>query len=1022
MSRKLILTFVVLVGSHAGSATAEMIAYFPFDEGQGTTAVDATGNGNDGTLSGGVAWVPGIRGSAVHLDTAGERIVVNEIDPTAAHNAMTLAAWINWEGNGHSITHQGIFGKRQGWDPRTYVKWFWEAQPDGDLAMRNGDAAVTASGALIPYENEWIHVAMTWDNDAVTQYINAEEINTGTQTFRDTADDTVVSIGCVSATNTETFVGSIDEAQIYDTALTPGELTKAMTGDYKSSSAPVPPDASADVPQDVILSWSPGDYAASHDVYFGTSFADVDAAERGNAMDVLVSQGQTDLTYDPPDLLDFGQTYYWRVDEVNAAPDSSIFKGSVWSFTVEPFVYPIENVTATASHADADAAAANTVNGSGLDADDLHGIAAPDMWLASPGPGEPVWIQYELDDVYKLDEMWVWNYNVQFELVLGFGLKDVTIEYSTDGVDWTVYGDVEFAKGPATPDYAHNTTVDFSGVSAKYIRFNVNSGYGPLGQFGLSEVRFFYKPVQAREPQPASGAEGVALSTMLDWRSGREVVSHELYFGADRAAVADGTALVDTLAESRYEVDGLNLGTTYYWKVDEVNDAAVPTSWEGAIWNFSTQEYSVVEDFESYDDEENRIYDTWLDGWVNDTGSTVGYLEAPFAERSIVHGGSQSMPLQYDNSVAPFYSEAEYDLGAANWSANGADTLIVHVRGNPVAFLERADGSILMGAAGTDIWNASDQFRYAFQPLNGDGAIVARVDSLVDTDPWAKAGVMIRFDSGAGAKNAMAYVTPDGRVGWQYRELPSGDTSSTRSDPGAVTLPHWLRLSREGNVITAAHSSDGVTWEPMVETANPDEPSSLTISMDSTALVGLALTSHSAGNVTSAEFSGVATDGNVTGSWQVEAIGVEQPSNDPAQLYVALEDTNGRVAVVAHPDAGAVGASQWQEWRIPYSAFANVNLGSVRTIYVGVGDRDNPQADGTGLLYVDDILVGHPGSSDPGTSGLMAYYALENDANDSSGNGHDGTVMGELVYVDGPEGYGMALQFDGAGGQYVDRG
>jgi len=607
-------------------------------------------------------------------------------------------------------------------------------------------------------------------------------------------------------------------------------------------------------------------------------------------------------------------------------------------------------------------------------------------------------------------------------MVLGYGLKDVTIEYSTDGVEWIAFGDVEFAQGPSTAGYAHNTTVDLSGVSAQYVRFNVNSGWGMFGQFGLSEVRFLYKPVLANEPQPVSGAEGVGLSTTLDWRSGREVAVHELYFNTDRAGVVDGTALVDTLGVSRYEVDGLDLGTTYYWRVNEVNDAAIPTSWEGEIWNFSTQEFFVVEDFESYEDEENRIYETWLDGWVNETGSTVGYLETPFAETSIVHGGGQSMPLLYDNSLSPFYSETEYDLGGAAWNANGADTLIVHFRGNPVAFLERADGSILMGAAGADIWDAADEFRFAYKPLNGNGAIVARIDSLVDTDPWAKAGVMIRFDTAAGAKNAMAYVTADGRVGWQQRELQAGISDSTRSDPGAVTLPYWLRLSREGDVITAAHSSDGVTWEPMVEAANPDEPTALAIPMGSTVLVGLALTSHSSGNPTSAEFSGVATEGSVTGSWQVEAVGVEQPSNDPGQLYVALEDTNGRVAAVGYPDQGAVGAAGWQEWQIPHSAFTGVNLGSVRTMYIGVGDRDNPQAGGTGLLYVDDILVGHPGSSDPGSSGLQAYYALENDVNDSSGNGYDGTVMGEPVYIDGPEGYGMALEFDGAGDQYVDLG
>jgi len=617
MSRQLILTLMVLAGLIAGSARAELLAYFPFSEGQGTETADVTDNGNDGTLSAGVEWVAGQKGSGVHFDTAGERIVLNEIDPTAANNAMTLAAWINWEGEGHSIEQQGIIGKREGWDPGTGVKWFWQAQPSGALLFRadwaNGGGAglFWNSTYLLPYANEWAHVALTWDDGATIQYINGEEVSTGDVTFQDTADDTIVSIGCVSATSSETFVGIIDEARIYDTALAVEALQQVMLGDFTASSGPAPPDTAGDIPQDVIFSWLPGDLAAAHDVYFGTSFADVSAAERSSPLGVLVSQGQTGLNYDPPGLLDFSQTYYWRVDEVNAPPDGAVFKGAVWSFTVEPFVYPIENVTATSNGTSgATDGPENTVNGSGLDADDLHSIQATEMWLVTPNADEPQWIQYEFDKIYKLHEMWVWNYNVQFELVLGFGVKDVTLEYSSDGIEWTPFGDVEFARGTATTGYAHNTTVDLSGVLAKYVRVNVNSGWGVLGQLGLSEVRFYYKPVLALDPQPVSGQDNVGLSTALDWRSGREAAAHELYFSADQAAVADGTALVDTLTESRYQADALDLGTTYYWKVNEVNDAAIPASWEGPIWNFSTQEFLVVEDFESYDDEDNLSGDS----------------------------------------------------------------------------------------------------------------------------------------------------------------------------------------------------------------------------------------------------------------------------------------------------------------------------------------------------------------------------------------------------------------------------
>jgi concanavalin A-like lectin/glucanase superfamily protein len=222
-----------------------------------------------------------------------------------------------------------------------------------------------------------------------------------------------------------------------------------------------------------------------------------------------------------------------------------------------------------------------------------------------------------------------------------------------------------------------------------------------------------------------------------------------------------------------------------------------------------------------------------------------------------------------------------------------------------------------------------------------------------------------------------------------------------------------VRLDRAGSTFSAFISPDGQTWQQAGD--------AVTVAMADPVLIGLAVTSHNVDVAGSAEFSNVSTTGNVTGNWQMAEIGATQPAgNGPETVYMAVEDNSGNVAVVTHPDAAV--RSGWTEWIIPFGDLAGVNLNSVRTMYIGVGDRNNPTSGGAGTIFVDDILVGHPGSSDPGSSGLMAYYALENDPNDGSGNGHDGTVMGEPVYIDGPEGYGSALQFDGVGGQYVDLG
>jgi len=489
----------------------------------------------------------------------------------------------------------------------------------------------------------------------------------------------------------------VDGVRFYEGDYVPPAFKKILT-----AVEPSPEDGAVDVPRDVVLSWEPGPYADTHNVYFGTVFDDVNDADTTNTLDVLVSEGQTATTYDPEGLLEFGQTYYWRIDEVNAPPDSTIFKGDVWSFTVEPYAYPITNITATASSSNsADMGPAKTTDGSGLDAGDQHSVEPTDMWLSSATGPQPTWIQYEFNRPYKLLEMWVWNSNQLLESLFGLGAKDVTVEYSEDGVNWTSLGDFEFARAPGLADYNHDTTIDLAGALAKYVRLTTNSNWGGLlPQYGLSEVRFFYIPVQAREPKPISGGKGVERDVVLDWRAGREAASHEISFSIDQDAVISGTAPVDMATESRYEPGLLNFGQTYYWKVNEVNDAASPSSWEGDLWTFSTIEYFVIDDFEGYDNGDNQIWFAWHDGLGygtagtepyfagNGTGAAVGdETTDSYTEEIIVHGGNQAMPLFYDNNQqGKFkYSEAELTLSGdkRDWSVGGVTELSLWFRGEP---------------------------------------------------------------------------------------------------------------------------------------------------------------------------------------------------------------------------------------------------------------------------------------------------------------------------------------------------
>ncbi|NLH44031.1 MAG: hypothetical protein GX448_19515, partial [Planctomycetes bacterium] len=512
--------------------------------------------------------------------------------------------------------------------------------------------------------------------------------------------------------------------------------------------SPNPDVEATDVPLDAALSWGAGKFAATHDVYLGTVFDDVNTASRANPKGVLVSQGQANASFDLEGLVDFGTTYYWRIDEVNAPPTNTIFKGKIWSFTTEPFSYPITSITATASsQSRADTGPQNTVNGSGLNAADQHSVELTQMWMT--GPAGPHWIKYEFDKVYKLDKMQVWNSNQIIEGFVGFGAKDVAVEYSTDGETWTALEGVpEFAQAPGSPTYAANTVVDFGGVTAKYVKLTINSNWGGVAtQVSLAEVRILYVPVQARLPEPADDASGVSLATTFNWRPGREATSHKVYFGADADAVAAGTASSQTVTDHSFTPPTMNFGTEYFWKVDEIGDAG---TYAGDVWSFVSQEYAAIDDFEGYtDDEGSRIYESWTDGVTNGlSGSTVGYMQAPFAEKTVVHSGLQAMPLFYDNSVSPFVSEAELAFDTAqNWTGNAADSLLLYVRGQSPGFVQMPSGTIYMNGQGADIWGTSDQFRYAYKTLTGNGTIVARVHSIYNTpgnDGWSKAGVMIR--------------------------------------------------------------------------------------------------------------------------------------------------------------------------------------------------------------------------------------------------------------------------------------
>jgi hypothetical protein len=816
MRRRLLYLAVIMSALGAArDASGGLVAYWNLEEGTGTTTAAVVGSPQaDGRLMGAtwiaadLAPIAGTKAALFFQSTSADRVETN-YPGVLGQAARSVTAWIRAE---PTQTNSAVM---VGWGANAtdqrYSFRVNKTAADGALnAIRleiQGSRAVATTPVT---DRQWHHVAVTHGTGArigeVKFYVDGKpDAMTGTPATAviNTASTSVVLGNSGHNTATYGFDGALDEVRIYDHELTQAEIQQIMRGaPAGQASGPNPANKAVDVLRDTTLRWTAGAGTSTRDVYVGTTFADVNTASRAEAKSVLVSRGQTETSHDPAGVFAYGQTYYWRIDEVNKTPDNTIFKGEVWSFTVEPYGYPLQPVAATASSAQPGMGPEKTIDGSGLDNNDLHGTEPATMWLSAGGG--PNWIQYEFDQVYKLSELQVWNSNQLIEAVLGFGAKSVTLECAIDGQTWTpVQGVPEFAKAPGAAGYAANTTVNLGGTLAKYVKLTINAGWGGMPTTGLSEVRFFYVPLQARGPQPATAATGIGLDATLDWRPGREAASHKVYFGTDANAVAQGTAPAKTLTDHSYTPDSLNLGTTYYWRVDEVNAVTYP----GEVWSFTTQAYAIVDDFESYTDKPGEeIFSIWIDGFADNyksSGSTVGLDTAKngtFGETTIIHGGKQSMPLAYDNTKGPGLSEAVLTFDTPqDWTASGIRSLSLWFQGaagnNGQLYVKINSTKVLYDGG------AADLARPTWQVWNLDLSKAGKVNSV--------RSLTIGIE-GAGAQGTL-YID-------DVRLYPKAPAYLTPVDPGPANLVGLWTLDGNAND-TSGKGNNGtvngtVQWVP----------------------------------------------------------------------------------------------------------------------------------------------------------------------------------------------------------------
>ena len=238
------------------------------------------------------------------------------------------------------------------------------------------------------------------------------------------------------------------------------------------------------------------------------------------------------------------------------------------------------------------------------------------------------------------------------------------------------------------------------------VRSEANLEHNPTGSSLVAVTNFYFGegPGEssdyasfARNPSPKDGVTEVAIDTTLSWTPGYSAVKHELYFGTDfndvnNADVNDTTGIyrggleLDVTSYTPTETP-LQWDQTYYWRVDEVNDAEPNSPWKGEVWSFTVANFIVVEDFEDYSDfPPNEIFNTWLDGWGDPVnGATSGYPAPDFVggehylEGDIVHGGEFSFPLLYDNSAG--ISETTKTINA-DWTVDDVMTLTLFYYGD----------------------------------------------------------------------------------------------------------------------------------------------------------------------------------------------------------------------------------------------------------------------------------------------------------------------------------------------------
>ena len=914
MCKKLIylISFVLLL-SVAGNASADIVVHWTFDEGSGNTAFDVSGNGYDGTFVGTPEWADGYHGGGVHLVAEGQSVLYS-FAAAEPYPAGTVALWVKPDTVGQPI-NSAAFSAHVPNSAGFQIDM--NGENPGNYRIRPG---LVLFG---PVTTSWVHLAVAWDGTSANLYYNGSLATSVALTATNTTFNEF-AVG-VNRNADNSLIGIIDDFRVYDHALSEAEIQEMMLSQGVAgmplARRPSPQDGALYEQTWVSLSWTPGDWTVSHDLYIGDNFDDVNAGAEatfaGNQAATNLIVGFPGFPY--PDGLVPSTTYYWRVDEVNDANDLSPWKGDIWSFWIPPRTAYDHNPADEVKFIDPDVELSWTGGFGaklptvyfGNNFDDVNsavvGLPQADATY-TPGTLELDKVYYwridEFDGVnthkgdilsfITLPEIPITDPNMICLWTLEEGSGTIVVDWSGQGHHGTFQGNPQWVDG------YHGGGLQFDGAddfvlhslpqAQNFANFTV-ALWARAATLGQGE---YMSPFSSHTPNSSGIQIDVDGTSPGNYRSNTNQAPGPAFGPVTTdwihlALVGQGTNVL-------YYYNG-TWANTYTYSTDELlfNEFIIGTS-RNRVNHFD----GTIDDLRVYDraltqvEIEEAMRGDPLLAWdpKPSQGSTLYIRDA--TPLSWSPGDNASQHDIYFGTDRDAVSDADASDTTGIYRGRQGVTIYtppdVEWGGGPYYWRideYNTDATISKG----NVWN------FTITDFIG-------IDDFEDYNDWEPDRIFETWIDGYGI------ATNGSEVGYAEPNFPAGE--------------HHV----ETDVVHGGSQSMPVLYE------NNLKYSEATMTLVS------------------------ARD------WTEEGVGVlslwfyGDASNAAERMYVAL---NGS-AVVYHDNPDAAMIAEWTQWTIDLQAFAaqGVNLANVNTITIGFGDKNNLQAGGSGMVFFDDIRLYRP--------------------------------------------------------------